>query len=45
MTSGKAVKGSRMMLIKDNATSALEAVSSFPVRTYTPNMAKETCRE
>ena len=33
-----------MMLNRDIATKALEAVSSFPVRTYTPKVAKETCK-
>ena len=32
------------MLNKEIATKALPAVSSFPSKTYTANVARETCR-
>jgi len=32
------------MLNKEIATKALPAVSSFPSKTYTVNVARETCR-
>ena len=43
-TLGSTVRGKRRMLNKEIATKALPAVSSFPSKTYTANVARETCR-